>query len=121
MKKLKTIGIGTLCLFASVGAYATYENITTDPVVLYQRQLTILERGATDTKEDIKLVQSNLNTLETRLGRYQADWKDTRCLMAREEMEQGLDVNYETQDLCDFTKAQSPARHKKLEPLKNNN
>jgi len=121
MKKLRKFGIGTLCLFASVGAYATYENITTDPVVLYQRQLTILERGANDTKEDIKLVQGNLNTLEKRLARYQADWKDTRCLMAREEVEQGHEVNDDTRELCDFTKAQALMRHKKLEPLKNNN
>ena len=110
MKKLKTFGIGTLCLFASVGAYATYEKITTDPVVLYQRQLTILERTANDTKEDIKLVRINLETLEARLKRDQADWKDTRCLMAREEDERGIEVNDETRELCDFTKVVNQPR-----------
>jgi len=121
MKKLKNFGIGLVCLFATLGAYATYEKVTTDPVVLYQRQLTILERGANDTKGDIKLVQGNLDTLEARLARYQADWKDTRCLMAREEVEQGLEVNEETQNLCDFTKAQALTRPKKSEQQKNNN
>ena len=103
MKKIKNFGIGFISLFSFIGVYASYERIMTDPVTLYQRQLNILERGANDTKDDIEGAQSKLDVLDVRLAKYQADWKDTRCLMAREEVEQNLEVNNETRDLCGFT------------------
>ena len=100
MKKLKLILIGLLCLFSSIGIFATYSKMSTKEIEVIERNLIEINKEINIKEKKIKMLKTELAQTEDKKNKL-ISLKDSKiCVLANIKKLNNQAIQESSEELC---------------------